>query len=118
MSLPDKHGELGIWDARAAPDEAEDEDGDIEVGTREGGKYWRLQCHWPASSKSSISSIKFDPVNAHTVSCYFTSFLFLHSDLASRYILHLMIVLYAAFPSPLGFRKRFMRAKMVSSSIM
>ncbi|XP_006458082.1 hypothetical protein AGABI2DRAFT_183171 [Agaricus bisporus var. bisporus H97] len=68
----DKHGELGIWDARAAPDEILDDDEDTEVGTREGGKYWRLQCHWPASSKSSITSIKFDPVNAHTV--YTTSY--------------------------------------------
>lgn len=71
--LPDKHGELGIWDARAAPDEVLDDDEDTEVGTREGGKYWRLQCHWPASSKSSTTSIKFDPVNAHTVGCYFVS---------------------------------------------
>ncbi|KAJ3564049.1 hypothetical protein NP233_g8544 [Leucocoprinus birnbaumii] len=68
----DKHGELGIWDARAPPDEIEDEDGDVDVDTREGGKYWRLQPHWPATSKSSISSIKFNPVDAHSV--YTTSY--------------------------------------------
>ncbi|KAF5358192.1 hypothetical protein D9756_001524 [Leucocoprinus leucothites] len=68
----DKHGELGIWDARAPPDEAADEDGDVDIENREGGKYWRLQPHWPATSKSSISSIKFNPVNAHTV--YTTSY--------------------------------------------
>lgn len=59
---------MGIWDARAAPEEHADEDGDVEVDNREGGKYWRLQPHWPATSKSSISNIKFNPVNAHNVS--------------------------------------------------
>ncbi|KXN86877.1 hypothetical protein AN958_09472, partial [Leucoagaricus sp. SymC.cos] len=68
----DKHGELGIWDARATPDEVADEDGDVEMDNREGGKYWRLQPHWPATSKSSISSIKFNPVNGHNV--YTTSY--------------------------------------------
>ncbi|KAG2157168.1 WD40-repeat-containing domain protein [Suillus clintonianus] len=63
----DKHGQIGIWDARAPADEVEDEDGDISADHNEGGKYWRLQCHWPASSKSSISSIKFDPVDAHSL---------------------------------------------------
>ncbi|KAG2078259.1 WD40 repeat-like protein [Suillus decipiens] len=63
----DKHGQIGIWDARAPVDEIEDEDGDISADHREGGKCWRLQCHWPASSKSSISSIKFDPVDAHSL---------------------------------------------------
>jgi hypothetical protein len=63
----DKHGQMGIWDARAPADEAADEDGDISADDKEGGKYWRLQCHWPATSKSSISSIKFDPVDAHSV---------------------------------------------------
>jgi hypothetical protein len=63
----DKHGQIGIWDARAPVDEVEDEDGDISADHREGGKHWRLQCHWPASSISSISSIKFDPADAHSV---------------------------------------------------
>ncbi|KAG2111613.1 WD40-repeat-containing domain protein [Suillus discolor] len=63
----DKHGQIGIWDARAPIDEVEDEDGDISADHREGGKHWRLQCHWPASSTSSISSIKFDPVDAHSL---------------------------------------------------
>ncbi|KAG1753431.1 WD40-repeat-containing domain protein [Suillus lakei] len=63
----DKHGQIGIWDARAPADEVADEDGDITADHREGGKHWRLQCHWPASSVSSISSIKFDPVDAHSL---------------------------------------------------
>ncbi|KAG6866957.1 hypothetical protein C0991_003873 [Blastosporella zonata] len=63
----DKHGQLGIWDARAPPDEVADEDGESQTEAAEGGKYWRLQAHWPATSKSSISSIKMDPVNAHNV---------------------------------------------------
>ncbi|KAG6900852.1 hypothetical protein C0993_009970 [Termitomyces sp. T159_Od127] len=62
----DKHGQLGIWDARAPPDEVTDEDGEAETNENdEGGKYWRLQVHWPATSKSSISTVKLDPVNAH-----------------------------------------------------
>ncbi|PAV23918.1 WD40 domain containing protein [Pyrrhoderma noxium] len=63
----DKHGQLGIWDARAPPDEMEDEDGDITKDNREGGKYWRLQPHWPATSKSSLSCIKVDPIDSHSV---------------------------------------------------
>ncbi|KAF8798064.1 WD40 repeat-like protein [Phlegmacium glaucopus] len=63
----DKHGQLGIWDARAPPDEAGDDDSDIAPENREGGKYWRLQLHWPASPKSSISNIKLDPIDAHNV---------------------------------------------------
>ncbi|GLB34907.1 putative WD40 repeats [Lyophyllum shimeji] len=64
----DKHGQLGIWDARAPPDEEADEDGEAVANVDgEGGKYWRLQVHWPATSKSSISSVKFDPINAHKV---------------------------------------------------
>ncbi|KAI0780766.1 WD40 repeat-like protein [Trametes elegans] len=64
----DKHGQLGIWDARAPIEEVEDEDGDVappEDG--EGGKYWRLQMHWPASSKSSISSIRLDPIDSFSL---------------------------------------------------
>ncbi|KAF9053743.1 WD40 repeat-like protein [Hymenopellis radicata] len=55
----DKHGQLGIWDARAPREEVEDEDGDVsDTSTKEDGKYWRLQ---------SISCIKFNPANYHTV---------------------------------------------------
>lgn len=64
----DKHGELGIWDARAPVEEAVDEDGELtSVEDAEGGKYYRLQMHWPATSKSSISSVKFDPIDAFSV---------------------------------------------------
>ncbi|EJF66005.1 WD40 repeat-like protein [Dichomitus squalens] len=64
----DKHGQLGIWDARAPVDEPEDDDEDpTPPEDREGGKYWRLQMHWPATSKSSISCVKFDPIDAFSV---------------------------------------------------
>ncbi|KAJ8078833.1 hypothetical protein PM082_013116 [Marasmius tenuissimus] len=63
----DKHGQLGIWDARAPPNVAEDDEDGENDGDREGGKYWRLQVHWPATSKSSISSVKLDPTDSHTV---------------------------------------------------
>ncbi|KAF5330427.1 hypothetical protein D9619_005629 [Psilocybe cf. subviscida] len=62
----DKHGQLGIWDARA-PAEEEEEDGDIAPENKEGGKYWRLQQHWPATPKSSISCIKVDPIDTHNI---------------------------------------------------
>ncbi|CAL1704956.1 unnamed protein product [Somion occarium] len=63
----DKNGQLGIWDALAPVEEVADEDDDVSADDREGGRYWRLQLHWPASSQSSISSIKFDPTDAHSV---------------------------------------------------
>lgn len=63
----DKHGQLGIWDARA-PAEEEDEEDEEDSDQREAGKYWRLQVHWPATAQSSISCIKFDPIDAHSVS--------------------------------------------------
>ncbi|KAI0065378.1 WD40 repeat-like protein [Artomyces pyxidatus] len=63
----DKHGQLGIWDARAPSDEQDDEGTGVPTDEKEGGKYWRLQPHWPATSKSSISCIKFDPLDAHSV---------------------------------------------------
>ena len=73
--VADKHGQLGIWDARASPEETADEDGDISAPEDgEGGKYWRLQVHWPATAKSSISCIKIDPVNAHNVSPFSIQF--------------------------------------------
>ncbi|KAI9507377.1 WD40 repeat-like protein [Russula earlei] len=63
----DKHGQLGIWDPRAPADDAGDEGDDVDPDQQETGKYWRLQVHWPATSKSSISCIKFDPIDAHSV---------------------------------------------------
>ncbi len=64
----DKHGQLGIWDARAPAEEVEDEDGDVvSVDNQSEGKCWRLQPHWPATSKSSISAVKFDTTDAHGV---------------------------------------------------
>ncbi|KAJ7343432.1 WD40-repeat-containing domain protein [Mycena albidolilacea] len=64
----DKHGQLGIWDAQAAVEEVADEDGDVAPAPdQEGGKYWRLQLHWPATSKSSISCVKIDPLDLHKV---------------------------------------------------
>ena len=62
----DKHGQLGIWDPRAPADEV----GGTEKKKskqREDGKCWRLQVHWPPTSRSSISCIRFDPTNLHTV---------------------------------------------------
>ena len=49
-------------------EEEEDDDGDIAAENKEGGKYWRLQLHWPATPKSSISCIKVDPIDTHNVS--------------------------------------------------
>ena len=64
----DKHGQLGIWDARAPVNDVTDDDEDITpVEDQEGGKYYRLQMHWPATSKSSISCVKFDPIDAFSV---------------------------------------------------
>ncbi|KAJ7097876.1 WD40-repeat-containing domain protein [Mycena belliarum] len=64
----DKHGQLGIWDAQAPLEEIADEDGDVAPAVdQEGGKYWRLQLHWPATSKSSISCVKIDPVDPHNI---------------------------------------------------
>ncbi|KAF7323023.1 DNA damage-binding protein CMR1 [Mycena chlorophos] len=64
----DKYGSLGIWDARAPQDEVEDEDGDVSAtGNLSEGKYWQLQLHWPATSKSSISCVKLDPTDSHKI---------------------------------------------------
>ncbi|KAF8552580.1 WD40 repeat-like protein [Imleria badia] len=69
----DKHGQLGIWDARASAEEVADEDGDVRpVDDEFGGKYWRLQQHWPATAKSSLSSIRIDPIDSHRL--YTTSY--------------------------------------------
>lgn len=102
----DKHGQIGIWDARAPVDEVEDEGGDISADHREGGKHWRLQCHWPASSTSSISSIKFDPVDAHSVRTQHV-----HGMAALRafysYLRPHTMAQYAIFLLSRGFRKRY-----------
>ena len=46
---------------------ADDDEDPTPIEDREGGKYYRLQMHWPATSKSSISTIKFDPIDAFSV---------------------------------------------------
>lgn len=61
----DKHGRLGIWEPLAPPEEVKDEDGEVEVLE---GRHWCIQPHWPATSKSSISAVKVDPIDAHSVS--------------------------------------------------
>ncbi|KAG8217962.1 WD40-repeat-containing domain protein [Butyriboletus roseoflavus] len=69
----DKHGQLGVWDARAPAEEVADGDDDVTPTDGEsGGKYWRLQQHWPATAKSSISSIRIDPIDSHSL--YTTSY--------------------------------------------
>ena len=68
LRVIDKQGQLGIWDARAPADDVGEEDSDVDPSQRESGKYWRLQVHWPATTRSSISCIKFDPIDAHSVS--------------------------------------------------
>lgn len=72
-SFLDKHGQLGIWDARAPAEEVADEDGDVGPASEGSqGRYWRLQPHWPATSnlKSSLSSIRIDPIDSHSVSSF------------------------------------------------
>ena len=56
-----------MWDPRAPADEAVDGE-EVDTEVQEGGKYWRLQVHWPATSRSSISCIRFDPTNTHSAS--------------------------------------------------
>ncbi|KAJ7852171.1 WD40-repeat-containing domain protein, partial [Mycena olivaceomarginata] len=64
----DKHGQLGIWDARAPVDEVADEDGDVASADGQGGgRYWRLQLHWPETLHASISCVKIDPIDAHNI---------------------------------------------------
>ncbi|KAG8801953.1 hypothetical protein FRC17_006521, partial [Serendipita sp. 399] len=76
MFFGDKHGMLGIWDPHALSLqdlESDEEDGKDRSKSKKkkkdrgNGQTWQLQLHWPATSKSSISSVKFDPVNAHSV---------------------------------------------------
>ncbi|CAE6429650.1 unnamed protein product [Rhizoctonia solani] len=61
----DKAGTIGIWDARATLDDHEDDAS--EQPSAEGGRYWSLQPHWPKTSKSSISSIRINPRDAHSI---------------------------------------------------
>jgi len=58
---------LVYGDARAPADDVGEEEDDVDPDQREAGKYWRLQAHWPATSRSSLSCIKFDPIDAHSV---------------------------------------------------
>ncbi|KAG9057260.1 hypothetical protein FS842_008067 [Serendipita sp. 407] len=79
MFFGDKHGQLGIWDPHAlspkdleADDEEEDDVRSRSKSKRKKkdrgqGQTWQLQLHWPATSKSSVSGVKFDPVNGHSV---------------------------------------------------
>jgi hypothetical protein len=72
----DKHGQLGIWDALAPPETNDNDDGDDDSedsDNAEGGRYWRLQPHWPKTSRSSISCIKFSPTNPQIVRLLWTS---------------------------------------------
>ncbi|KAG8853385.1 hypothetical protein FRB96_008175 [Tulasnella sp. 330] len=61
----DKRGGLGIWEPLAVPEEVADEDDDTVI--TEGGRHWLLQPHWPSTSKSSVSGIKVDPIDAHSI---------------------------------------------------
>ncbi|KAG9001621.1 hypothetical protein FRB93_012047 [Tulasnella sp. JGI-2019a] len=63
--IGDKHGKLGVWEPFAIPEETVDEDG--ETVTTEGGRHWTLQPHWPSTSKSSVSAMKVDPIDAHSI---------------------------------------------------
>jgi len=62
----DKHGQLGIWDALAPVEASGDDDNENSDGS-EGGRYWRLQPHWPKTAKSSLSCVKFSPTNSQIV---------------------------------------------------
>ncbi|KAH7340695.1 WD40 repeat-like protein [Rhizoctonia solani] len=61
----DKVGTIGIWDARATADDHEGDDD--EKPSAEEGRSWSLQPHWPRVSKSSISSIRINPRDAHSI---------------------------------------------------
>ena len=65
----DKHGQLGVWEPFALPEEVADEDDEPQaVDNGSDGRYWRLQPHWPATAKSSISCVKINPLDSHSVS--------------------------------------------------
>lgn len=110
----DKHGQLGIWDARAEPEEDDEDERPAEE--REGGKYWKLQTHWPATSKSSISAIKFDPVDAHSVRIDFVrdqSLLMRHLS----YTLALMTALFDTYHSCQAYHEKFISLMAISQRV-
>lgn len=57
----------------------QDEDGEVTL-SEDGGKIFRLQPHWPATSKSSISCIKLDPLDTRKVSKSWIYKFLTHSD--------------------------------------
>lgn len=81
----DKHGQLGIWDARSPVEIEADDDEETSDEQRELGKSHILQAHYPATSKSSVSSIKFDPSNSHSVSLFIHTQGYAH-DFCCRFI--------------------------------
>ena len=52
----------------APPDDVTDEDGESLEHGPTGGKSYKLEPHFPVTSKSSLSCIKFDPLNLRNVS--------------------------------------------------
>lgn len=119
--MKDKRGQLGIWDARAPADDVGEEDDGVDPDRQEMGKYWRLQVHWPATSLSSISCIKFDPIDAHSVGphTYYQpprrhSYLPPPISSHGRYTRVRMTVQFARSPLPPGSRARCMRWKVCS----
>ncbi|KAG8925490.1 hypothetical protein FRC02_009630 [Tulasnella sp. 418] len=98
--IGDKTGQMGIWDALAPADEVEDDDGEVSAQDGEGGKYWTLQPHWPPTAKSSISCIKLDPIDSHSIftsayDCTMRHFSFTSG--LSREIYHLEDTLLSSF---------------------
>ena len=76
-----------------------DEDGEpSDPSTEEGGKYWRLQLHWPATAKSSISTIKIDPVNSQTVSLLISGAMKAREVLIQGIDLHHLLRLHPTLP--------------------
>jgi hypothetical protein len=73
-------------------DDVEEEDKDVDPDQRESGKYWRLQVHWPATAQSSISCIKFDPIDAHSVS---------HNQYLAHWHPSLVLTFSLTIPSPM-----------------
>jgi len=98
-------------DARAPADDVGEEEDDVDPDQREAGKYWRLQAHWPATSRSSLSCIKFDPIDAHSASYLLT---FFPSPFIERYIQVRTTLQFGRSRSPPGFRARCLRWRMCS----
>jgi len=94
---------------------AEEKD-DVDPDQREAGKYWRLQAHWPATSRSPLSSIKFDPIDAHSVGLQTvnSSLVLTCLPFIERYIRVRTTLQFGRFRSPPGFRARCLRWKMCS----